>query len=44
VIVVAGPCVIESEKRIFKIAKGLERLAEKKNVEFYFKGGFRQSE
>ncbi|QOY55000.1 3-deoxy-8-phosphooctulonate synthase [Candidatus Sulfurimonas marisnigri] len=36
----AGPCVIESEENIFKIAKSLEKYHEDKTIDFYFKASF----
>jgi len=39
-ILIAGPCVIESKKSIFKIAEGLEKLSKSAGVEFYFKASF----
>ncbi len=36
----AGPCVIESEENIFKIAKALKRYDEDKEIDFYFKASF----
>ncbi len=36
----AGPCVIESEENIYKIAKNLERYQEDKEIDFYFKASF----
>ncbi len=39
-VLIAGPCVIESEKSIFKIAEGLERLANFEEIDFYFKASF----
>jgi len=39
-ILIAGPCVIESKELIFKIAKELIPLANDKNIEFYFKSSF----
>ena len=33
----AGPCVIESEENIFKIAKGLEKYHNDDSIDFYFK-------
>ena len=36
----AGPCVIESEENIYKIAKGLEHYHEDKAIDFYFKASF----
>ncbi len=36
----AGPCVIESEANIFKIAKSLELYQNDKEIDFYFKSSF----
>ena len=36
----AGPCVIESEENIFKIAKELEKYQEDASIDFYFKASF----
>jgi len=36
----AGPCVIESEENIFKIAKSLEIYHQDKSIDFYFKASF----
>ena len=36
----AGPCVIESEANIFKIAKGLEKYHNDDGIDFYFKSSF----
>jgi len=36
----AGPCVIESEENIFKIAKALEIYQEDEDIDFYFKASF----
>ena len=36
----AGPCVIESEENIFKIAKGLEKYHNDDSIDFYFKSSF----
>ena len=36
----AGPCVIESEENIFKIAKGLEKYQNDDSIDFYFKSSF----
>ena len=36
----AGPCVIESEENIFKIAKGLEKYHNDSSIDFYFKSSF----
>ncbi len=35
-----GPCVIESEENIYKIAKELERYHEDDTIDFYFKASF----
>jgi 2-dehydro-3-deoxyphosphooctonate aldolase (KDO 8-P synthase) len=39
-ILMAGPCVIESEKNIFEIAKKLERYQEDERIDFYFKASY----
>jgi 2-dehydro-3-deoxyphosphooctonate aldolase (KDO 8-P synthase) len=39
-IIIAGPCVIESRENVMKIAEGLRPLAKDKEVEFYFKASF----
>ncbi len=36
----AGPCVIESEEMVMRIAEQLKAIAEKKDVDFYFKASF----
>ncbi|WP_297431373.1 3-deoxy-8-phosphooctulonate synthase [Sulfurimonas sp.] len=36
----AGPCVIESEENIFKIAKELEKYENDTAIDFYFKASF----
>ena len=36
----AGPCVIESEENIFKIAKALECYHNDEGIDFYFKASF----
>jgi 2-dehydro-3-deoxyphosphooctonate aldolase (KDO 8-P synthase) len=36
-ILLAGPCVIESEESIFRIAKSLERYHNDPRFDFYFK-------
>ena len=36
----AGPCVIESEENIFKIAKELEVYQKDETIDFYFKASF----
>ncbi|MCF6310466.1 MAG: 3-deoxy-8-phosphooctulonate synthase [Sulfurimonas sp.] len=35
-----GPCVIESEENIFKIAKALEQYHEDDSIDFFFKASF----
>lgn len=37
---IAGPCVIESEDLIFEAAKVIKEIAEKWNVDYYFKASF----
>lgn len=39
-IIIAGPCVIESRENIFKIAEGLKKLSQDERVDFYFKASF----
>lgn len=39
-IVIAGPCVIESEEITLKIAKKLKEITETLNIDFYFKASF----
>ena len=39
-ILLAGPCVIESEENILKIAKELEAYHQDKTIDFYFKASF----
>ena len=39
-ILIAGPCVIESEENVSKIAKELKDISERLNLEFYFKASF----
>ncbi len=39
-ILIAGPCVIESRENLFKIADGLQRFQDDKRIEFYFKASF----
>ena len=36
----AGPCVIESEENVLKIAKSLSRYHEDETIDFYFKASF----
>lgn len=37
---IAGPCVIESEENVMKIAKELKKITEKLDLDFYFKASF----
>lgn len=39
-ILIAGPCVIESEEMIMNIAKELAAITKDKDVDFYFKASF----
>ncbi len=39
-ILIAGPCVIESKELVFKVAKELVSLNEDERIEFYFKSSF----
>jgi 2-dehydro-3-deoxyphosphooctonate aldolase (KDO 8-P synthase) len=39
-ILISGPCVIESEKNVFKIAKELEVYHNDKRFDFYFKASY----
>ena len=39
-IIIAGPCVIESKDIVFKIAKELEFLQKDEEIDFYFKASF----
>ena len=39
-IVIAGPCVIESEEMIMEIAEKLKEIIRTLNIEFYFKASF----
>ncbi|MBD3797850.1 MAG: 3-deoxy-8-phosphooctulonate synthase [Campylobacterales bacterium] len=36
----AGPCVIESEENILRIAEGLKKYDEDESIDFYFKSSF----
>ncbi len=38
--VIAGPCVIESEEMTMQIAKELKEISDRLNVEYYFKASF----
>lgn len=39
-IVIAGPCVIESKELVFEVAKALSDLNNDERIEFYFKSSF----
>lgn len=39
-IMIAGPCVIESEKRTMFLAERLQNISEKYHLDFYFKASF----
>ena len=39
-ILIAGPCVIESEQLVFEVAKRLVKFNEDKRIDFYFKSSF----
>jgi len=39
-ILMSGPCVIESEANVFEIAKKLERYQDDARIDFYFKASF----
>lgn len=39
-ILIAGPCVIESRENIFRIAEDLRRYHEEDSIDFYFKASF----
>jgi 2-dehydro-3-deoxyphosphooctonate aldolase (KDO 8-P synthase) len=40
VILISGPCVIESEKNVFQIAKSLETYQNDERFDFYFKASY----
>ena len=39
-ILIAGPCVIESEENVMKIAETVKGIAERLNLDYYFKASF----
>ncbi len=39
-ILIAGPCVIESEENVMKIAETVKGISEKLNLDYYFKASF----
>ena len=38
--VIAGPCVIESEEMVMQIAKQMKEICDRLDVEYYFKASF----
>lgn len=39
-VLIAGPCVIESEKNVMLIAKNIKEISERLDLDFYFKASF----
>lgn len=39
-VLISGPCVIESEENVMQIAKEIKDITERLNVDFYFKASF----
>lgn len=39
-ILMSGPCVIESEAQLFRIAEGIAQIAKNPQIDFYFKASF----
>lgn len=39
-ILIAGPCVIESEELVFSVAEALQKFNENDKIDFYFKSSF----
>lgn len=39
-ILIAGPCVIESKENLFEVARKLEKYHKDENIDFYFKSSF----
>lgn len=39
-ILIAGPCVIESEKNVMEIAEAVKKIAERLDLDYYFKASF----
>ncbi|HCI1345729.1 TPA: 3-deoxy-8-phosphooctulonate synthase, partial [Enterococcus faecium] len=37
---IAGPCVIESEENVMLIAKTIKEITEKLDIDYYFKASF----
>lgn len=40
IMLIAGPCVIESEENVMLIAKTMKKIAERLNLDYYFKASF----
>lgn len=40
IMLIAGPCVIESEENVMLIAKAMKKIAESSNLDYYFKASF----
>lgn len=40
IVLIAGPCVIESEKITLQIAKKISEIAQKLNIDYYYKASF----
>lgn len=39
-ILIVGPCVIESEETVMTIAKTMKKIAERLDLDYYFKASF----
>ena len=39
-LVIAGPCVIESEQNVMLIAEKMKTISERLNIDYYFKASF----
>ena len=39
-LVIAGPCVIESEENVMLIAENIKKIAERNSIDYYFKASF----
>ena len=39
-ILIAGPCVIESRESVMRIAEALKKYDEEETIDFYFKASF----
>ena len=42
-LLIAGPCVVESEKLVFEVATRLKQLSDTYKIPFIFKGSFRKA-